>query len=163
MTAHVIDFYSGWEKHNRLLIAAIEPLNREQLGLSAAPGLWSVRTLANHIIAVRSWWFNANMGEGGEELARYADFDEVEDAGTHDSSLISEGLKTTWTSVAASLTKWTDDDFAERFQRPTPNQEGERPWRTRQYIIWHVAEHDLHHGGEISLTLGMHGLKGLDL
>jgi hypothetical protein len=26
-----------------------------------------------------------------------------------------------------------------------------------------VAEHDLHHGGEISLTLGMHGLAGLDL
>jgi uncharacterized damage-inducible protein DinB len=29
--------------------------------------------------------------------------------------------------------------------------------------VWHVAEHDLHHGGEISLTLGVHGLAGLDM
>jgi hypothetical protein len=26
-----------------------------------------------------------------------------------------------------------------------------------------VIEHDLHHGGEISLTLGNHGLASLDL
>jgi uncharacterized damage-inducible protein DinB len=25
-------------------------------------------------------------------------------------------------------------------------------------VVWHVLEHDLHHGGEISLTLGMHGI-----
>jgi uncharacterized damage-inducible protein DinB len=31
------------------------------------------------------------------------------------------------------------------------------------YIIWHVAEHDAHHAGEISLILGMHGLPGLDM
>jgi hypothetical protein len=29
---------------------------------------------------------------------------------------------------------------------------------TRQWVIWHLIEHDLHHGGEISLTLGMYGL-----
>jgi uncharacterized damage-inducible protein DinB len=35
--------------------------------------------------------------------------------------------------------------------------------RTRGWIIWHVVEHDLHHGGELSLTLGMHGVPALDL
>jgi uncharacterized damage-inducible protein DinB len=25
-------------------------------------------------------------------------------------------------------------------------------------VVWHVMEHDLHHGGELSLTLGMHGM-----
>src|SRR5438105_1590813 len=29
---------------------------------------------------------------------------------------------------------------------------------TRAGVVWHVMEHDLHHGGELSLTLGMHGL-----
>jgi uncharacterized damage-inducible protein DinB len=28
----------------------------------------------------------------------------------------------------------------------------------RGWVVWHVMEHDLHHGGEVSLTLGMHGL-----
>ena len=30
---------------------------------------------------------------------------------------------------------------------------------SRAWIVWHVLEHDLHHGGEISHTLGMHGLQ----
>src|SRR5712664_1826549 len=162
MPARVIDFYSGWERHNELLMEALAPLSAEQLDLTAADGLWSVRRLANHIIANRSWWFNANMGEGGEELARFADFDDVEDADTHDANVIVDGLHSTWASVAECLNRWSADDLGERFQRPTPNREGERSWRTRQYIVWHVAEHDLHHGGEISLTLGMHGLPGLD-
>jgi len=26
-------------------------------------------------------------------------------------------------------------------------------------VVWHVLEHDLHHGGEISLMLGLHRLQ----
>ena len=29
--------------------------------------------------------------------------------------------------------------------------------------IWHIIEHDLHHGGELSFSLGMHGLTAPDL
>ncbi len=29
---------------------------------------------------------------------------------------------------------------------------------SRAWVFWHVMEHDLHHGGELSLILGMHGL-----
>jgi uncharacterized damage-inducible protein DinB len=34
---------------------------------------------------------------------------------------------------------------------------------SRSWVIYHVLEHDLHHGGEISLNLGMHGLPALNL
>jgi uncharacterized damage-inducible protein DinB len=34
---------------------------------------------------------------------------------------------------------------------------------TRQWIIWHVLEHDLYHGGELSFALGAQGLPGIDL
>ncbi len=34
---------------------------------------------------------------------------------------------------------------------------------TRGWIIWHVVEHDLHHGGELSYSLGALGLPGLSL
>jgi uncharacterized damage-inducible protein DinB len=30
-------------------------------------------------------------------------------------------------------------------------------------VIWHLMEHDAHHGGAISLCLGTHDLPGLDL
>jgi hypothetical protein len=29
---------------------------------------------------------------------------------------------------------------------------------TRAWVTWHVLEHDLHHGGELALALGMQGL-----
>jgi len=29
--------------------------------------------------------------------------------------------------------------------------------RTRQWIIWHILEHDTYHGGGLFLTLGMDG------
>ncbi len=163
MPVPLINFFSGWEKHNSLLTKAVAPLDSDQLSSKPGDNLWSVRRLANHIISVRCFWFNGWMGEGGQELARFTDFDDVEGADDHDAQTIVEGLDSTWSSLAACLRKWTEADLAVSFQRPVPNREGERPWRTRQYIVWHVAEHDVHHGGEISLTLGMHGLSGLDI
>jgi uncharacterized damage-inducible protein DinB len=29
----------------------------------------------------------------------------------------------------------------------------------RQWIIWHVIAHDLHHGGELAFTLGKQGIS----
>ena len=52
--ARVIDFFDGWEKYNSLLVEALSPLSEEQLSFRAAPGLWSVRTIANHIAAARA-------------------------------------------------------------------------------------------------------------
>jgi uncharacterized damage-inducible protein DinB len=155
--------YRGWGDHNALLVGALTGLDADQLSLRPAEGLWSVRMLASHIIANRAWWFFAWMGEGADALPRFVDFDEGPEAETHTSEEIVSGLEASWTSVHASLERWSDRDLDERFQRPTPNLEDERPWRTRGYIVWHVAEHDVHHSGEISLILGMHGLGGLDM
>jgi uncharacterized damage-inducible protein DinB len=156
-------FSDTWEQHNARLERAVSELDDGQLSLSAADHLWSIRMMASHIVAVRAWWFHDWMGEGGSELARFVDFDEDAEAQTRGAEAIVAGLRSTWSSLASSLRTWTEADLAQEFQRPAPNAAGERPWRTRQWIMWHVAEHDIHHGGEISLTLGIHGLGGLDL
>ena len=46
---------------------------------------------------------------------------------------------------------------------PGDDDDSEPAIITRQWVIWHLIEHDLHHGGEISLTLGMHGLPAPNL
>ena len=163
MPSQLINFFEGWSRHNELLCSALAPLDAEQLSLSAAEGLWSVRMIANHIASVRSWWFNEWMGEGGDELAQFADYDEGSESASRDAAAIVDALSRTWSCLEASLRGWTEDDLGQEFQRPARNANRGRPWRTRRFIVWHVAEHDLHHGGEISLTLGMHGLKGLDV
>src|SRR5258708_9100702 len=92
MPVPLITFYEGWGRYNDLLERAVSPLNRGQLDLRAADALWSVRTLASHIVSVRSWWFNEWMGEGGDKLARFADHDEGEESTSRSAAPIVEAL-----------------------------------------------------------------------
>jgi uncharacterized damage-inducible protein DinB len=164
MDARVIDFFGGWEQHNALVVKTIAPLGEEELSWSAGEGLWSIRVLACHIVAARAWWFKGWMGEGDDEMARLITIDDEEIAKpTRNAAAICAALDQTWRDVRSCLERWTADDLDAKFQRPRPNARGERPWRDRRYILWHVAEHDVHHGGEISLTLGMHGRPGFDM
>ncbi len=156
-------WYGHWGKYQELLAGAIAPLDAEQLCIQAAPHLWTVRMLVSHVIAARAWWFHAWMGEGGPEFGEIKDFDEDEESGSWDAARLVGGLETTWELIESSLRKWTAADLDQEFQRPTPNAAGQRPFRDRRYIIWHVAEHDLHHGGEISFSLGMRGVRGIEL
>jgi uncharacterized damage-inducible protein DinB len=61
--------------------------------------------------------------------------------------------------IDGCLQGWTPDDLAVEFSRP--GRSGTQV--TRGWVIWHLIEHDLHHGGEISLILGSHSLPGIDL
>ena len=163
MEPRVAEYYSGWADYQRLLADAIAPLEPSQLALQAAPHLWSVRMLASHVVAARTWWFHSWMGEGGPELDAIVDFDEGEVSTTREAAEIVRGLETTWSLIDSCLRRWSWSDLHEEFVRPTPNAAGERPRRSRLWILWHVAEHDVHHGGEISFSLGMHRLPGIEL
>ena len=61
--------------------------------------------------------------------------------------------------IQDALARWTPADLEHVF----PAYSEESPARSRQYIIWHVLEHDIHHGGELSSILGAHGLPAVDL
>ena len=157
------EFYRGWEAYQRRIVGAIAPLDQAQLDFAAATHLWSVRTLACHVISARAWWFHTWMAEGSPEFGRMVDWDEDEALATRPAAEIVGGLEESWSVIKSGLERWSPDDLAKEFERPTPNQAGERPRRSRQWILWHLIEHDLHHGGEISFSLGMHGVAGLDL
>ena len=57
---------------------------------------------------------------------------------------------------ADGLTRWTVPHLEQTFTRRDEVF-------SRHWIIWHIIEHDLHYGGELSLTLGTHGLAVPDL
>jgi uncharacterized damage-inducible protein DinB len=141
----------------------IAPLGQVELDLTAAPQLWSVRTLACHIIAARAWWMHTWMGEGSSEFGRMTDWDEDQAMATRPAGEIVRGLELSFSVIKSGLQRWTPAELKKEFVRPSPNEAGERPSRSRQWIIWHLVEHDVHHGGEISYSLGMHGVPGLDL
>jgi uncharacterized damage-inducible protein DinB len=164
-------FYNSWKAYQDHFSAALAPLTAEQIELRAAPGLRSIGENALHIIGCRTYWFTEFLGEdGGEEIevygrwneaalgAPYASWDEVARAlGTAapTAAELAQGLDHTWQLMADCLARWTPTDMRQAF----PDEEDGRPVEvSRAWVVWHVLEHDLHHGGEVSLTLGMHGI-----
>jgi uncharacterized damage-inducible protein DinB len=65
------------------------------------------------------------------------------------------GLEITWRAISASLQRWTVADLADVIEW---TYHGETSLFTCGQVIWNLVRHDYHHGGEIMLTLGVHGI-----
>lgn len=162
----LMTFYRGWERYQRSLVQMISPLSTEQLALSAGSHEWSIGLIAQHMIADRVWWFHLWMGEGSADLAPIVHWDpadDVEQIPLTAAELVT-GLESTWRMVHDALDRWTAADLDEVISPPTALSEEEQQAfgpTARGWIIWHVLEHEIHHGGELSLALGGYGLPGI--
>jgi uncharacterized damage-inducible protein DinB len=189
----LLPFYAGWGSYNQRLVAAIAPLTQAQLALRTTPQHWSIGMYVTHIVANRAWWFHARMGEGSDELTSLELWalgacEAAVDPG-HTAAELVAGLEQTWQMIEQALARLTVADLEQSF---APLTEAERvrhaklvepalqpyaqmwldaarlaaevrPARSRQWIIWGVLEHDIHHGSEISTTLGVHGLPVVEM
>lgn len=163
-------FYEAWAKHNELLIAALQDLTPDAVGFRTAPHQWAVWQLAAHVAGTRAFWFHDILGEGDPSVRDHFRVDRttvpglsLDDAGWEDdedrprsANELVDGLRLTWTLVDDCLRRWTPDDLDAQFV-------GRSRTHQRGWVVWHVLEHDIHHGGEISQILGSHGLPGLDV
>lgn len=156
----LITFYSGWQTYQQSLIEAVAPLSSEQLALPTATHHWSIGLLLNHLIGSRVFWFQRWLGEGDPGLIPW---DDDQQSVRQPAELVS-GLEESWHLIADALAHWTSADLEPLFPPPAFLTEEERaffPPQTRRWIIWHVLEHEIHHGGELSLALGALGLPGV--
>ena len=148
-------FYAGWEEYQRLLVGAVAPLSDAQLQLTIASDLRSIGMLATHLVRTRAAWLHDVLGEGGPEVAAIAAWDDNAGAAPPADKLV-RGLEVTFAAWKDCLQRWTPRDLDAIFY--DGSDEVARGW-----VIWHVIEHDLHHGGELSYSLGALGLAGLTL
>lgn len=159
----LITFYKGWEQLQRNLVEIVAPLSSEQLALPTAPHHWSIGRLITHMIADRAWWFHGWMAEGNPDLAPIMRWEE-EGQPVRQSAELVAGLESTGEMIIDALTRWTPADIGQIFPSPAfLSEEERRNWGnlTRQWIIWHVLQHEIYHAGELSLGLGGYGLKGI--
>ena len=151
-------FYKGWDNYQQLIVNAVTPLTPEQLAWSA-PHQRSIYTIVAHIIGARARWYYQLMKEGGPELAVLATWDRPGQPVRMAAELV-QATETTWQVIQNSLNRWTPADLDYIFE---DEYQGEIYRLSRQWIIWHLIEHDIFHGGELSFALGIQGLPGLDL
>jgi len=156
---NLLPFYKGWDAYQALLIKAIAPLSSEQLALRVAPHLRSIGENVAHIISGRVSNFHLLMGEGDAEMAPLEEWD-LPSASPRSAVELVRGLEATWQMIYTALVRWTPTDLDDVFVEV----QNEKPSSfTRQWIIWSTIKHDLHHGGEVSFTLGTHHLEAPDL
>ncbi|GCE14619.1 DinB family protein [Tengunoibacter tsumagoiensis] len=189
----LLPFYAGWDRYQQRLVAAITLLTEEQLALRLTPQHWSIGMYVTHIVASRAWWFHARMGEKSVDLTSYELWAlGVCEAGVdpcHSAAELVAGLEKTWQGIKQTLIRLTPADLeqvipplgdAERVQHAELVEPALQPYAqmwieaarqahivrpsvSLQSVIWHVLEHDIHHGSEIFTTLGVHGLPVFEL
>ena len=168
-------FVEGWEGYQELLLNAIRPLSVEQLSSRTAPFQWTVWQLASHVALSRAFWFHDVLGEGDAAVREMFRVESttvpdlpLEDAGWEDDEThprtaeeLTDAFERTWAMIDGATRGWTDEDLVAEFSRTRRN--GEIETFSRSWVVWHVIEHDLHHGGEISQILGTNGIPALEL
>jgi uncharacterized damage-inducible protein DinB len=151
--------YENWRGYHEKLCKCIAPLTDEQLSLQPAARMWPVGQLVQHIISVRAGWFSGTLQDEDAAMSEYMSWGQRESPERSATELV-RALNETWAFVEARLQRWTPADCAVTF----PDEwEGQINQVSRSWVIYHVLEHDLHHGGEISLILGMNGLRPIEI
>lgn len=158
----LVTFYQqGWENHQQALVATIASLSSEQLALPIAPHYLSIGELLSHMIDARVFWFSSWMGEENADMAHWHEERSRDEQVVHEAAELVAIFEKTWHVMSSAMSRWTSADLEQLISPPASHQAGleEEPALTRQWIVWHVLEHEIHHGGEFSLALGTHGLK----
>ncbi|HST05372.1 MAG TPA: DinB family protein [Chloroflexia bacterium] len=170
--------YDGWDSHQQALMRAVTPLTPEQLTwrLELNQSSVSVNELIAHVAGARLWWFYKMSAPGSAALARQIApwATEKFDAGDiselrrwmeaniqwEETVIKTPGeplkwLELSWQMIETTLSTWTVADLARTYRHI---REGKLYAVTRQWTIWRVLSHDLHHGGQIALMLGLQGI-----
>ncbi len=151
--------YENWRGYHQKLRDCIAPLTNEHLLLQPAAHMWPLGQFVQHIISVRAGWFSGTLQDDDQAMNAYMSWGQ-RDSSTRRAEELVRGLDETWAFIEARLQRWTPGDCASTFPDEADGQVYEV---SRSWVISHVMEHDLHHGGEVSLILGMNGLRAPDL
>ena len=156
--------YDMWRQYERRLRSVVAAMTPEQLAIRPSPEGWPIWATVGHIAMVRVYWLCDVVGEPGADTTPFLDAANTgwEDDLDHPRGVdeLVGALDSTWRLVERSLDTWTLDMLADEFHRERGD---EHQVHTRGSILQRLFTHDAYHCGELSQTLGIHGLPQIDL
>jgi uncharacterized damage-inducible protein DinB len=158
-------FFQGWQIYNERIVEVVRDLSAEELQVRPAPDRWPIWATVGHTAGMRVYWLCGVFEEPGAETTPFSDplsgIGWEDDLGTpRTAAELTQALETTWRIIAGCLERWTPDTLFEQFTR----QAGQKTQvHTRQSVLIRLLSHDAYHSGELSQTLGIHGLPQIDL
>lgn len=163
--------FEGWDGYQQSIVRAVQPLTPEQLNWHPANHLRTVGELVRHIALGRLTWLMRMDAPGSAELASQIGDWELDEDGNRDivekaveiadqPEELVRWLELTWKVIENTLSSWTVADLWQTYRHKFL---GNTYAVSRQWTIWRVMNHDLHHGGELSLMLGLQGIEAFEL
>lgn len=167
----LMSIFDGWDGYQASIVHAVVPLSPQQLAWRPAPHLRSVGEITRHIALGRINWFLRMDAPGSSDLVDRIpawDRDEhgnqyvIEDAVaiTDQTDKLVQWLEATWEMINTTLKNWGVADLAITYQH---TWRGQTYAISRQWTLWRILAHDMHHGGELAVMLGMQGIKSFEL
>ena len=158
-------FYDRWPQYNRRLTEIVGAMTDEQLAIRPSPDRWPIWATVGHTAGTRVYWLCNVLGEPGAAATPFPDptaLDGWEDDLDHPRSAgeLVTALDTTFAIIDRCLDVWTPAMLDEVVERPLGDQ---RQLHSRSSIVQRMFSHEAYHCGELSQTLGIHGLPQIDL
>jgi uncharacterized damage-inducible protein DinB len=166
MTASTIRAaYEMWPQYNRRLREVIAALSDEQLAIRPAPDLLPIWATVGHTAAMRVYWLCEIVGEPGAETTPFWDgkttidwSDDLEHP--RSASELAGAMNSTFAIIDRCLDRWTFDMLTDKIER---RYKDIVTVHTRSSVLQRMLTHEGWHAGELSQTLGIHGLPQPDL
>ncbi|HXE53455.1 MAG TPA: DinB family protein [Tepidisphaeraceae bacterium] len=165
------DIFSGWDGYNQSLINAIAPRSEAELAWRPSPAVRSMGELARHIALGRINWFVRMGAPGSADLAarisswvtdehgnRYIVEDDVPVSASAQGLV--GWLTDTWQMIDRTLNAWTVADLSKTYRHVYRRQAYDV---SRQWTLWRIMAHDIHHGGQIARILAERGIDAFEL
>ena len=158
-------FYDRWPQYNRRLTEIVGAMSDEQLAIRPAPERDPIWATVGHTAGARTYWLCGVLGETGVEATPFPDplsGEGWEDDLDHPRGAdeLVHALDTTWAIIDRCLDAWTPTMLEETVERFYGEQ---RQVHSRSSILQRLLTHEAYHCGELSQTLGIHGLPQIDL
>ncbi|HLO36061.1 MAG TPA: DinB family protein [Candidatus Deferrimicrobium sp.] len=157
-------FYDRWPQYNRRLAEVVGAMTAGQLAIRPSSDGVPIWATVGHTAAARVYWLCGVVGEPGAATTPWPDpvGEGWEDDLDHPRSAaeLVGAVETTWAIVDGCLDRWTPEMLDETVERSCG---GEPQVHTRASILQRLLTHEAYHCGELSQTLGIHGLPQIDL
>ena len=158
------DVYDRWPQYNRRLREVVAPMTDEQLAIRPAPDGWPIWATVGHTVAARTYWLCDIVGEPGAETTPFpvGTVEGWEDDLDHPRAAdeLVGAIDSTFRIVEGCLDRWTTEMLGDEIRR---EYSGSVQVHTRGSIVQRLFTHEAYHCGELSQTLGIHGLPQIDL
>lgn len=156
--------YDMWPQYNRRLREVVSAMTDEQLAIRPSPDGSPIWATVGDTAGVRVYWLCVVVGEAGAETTPFTDAAnggwEDDLAHPRGAAELGAALDSTFALIEGCLDRWTPDMLADRIRR---DYGGTVQVHTRGSILQRLFSHEAYHCGELSQTLGIHGLPQIDL